>query len=69
MLKAQRPCQESDPAEMHEREKAKLVRHHAKRPLGADERLIAAREEQIKTTGLLLPAEEQAVNPPPPAWR
>jgi transposase len=42
ILKTGRPYQEPDPQKMHEREKAKLVRHHAKRlrQLGADDVLI-----------------------------
>jgi transposase len=42
LLKEKRPCQEPDPQQRHEREKAKLVRHHAKRlrQLGADEGLV-----------------------------
>lgn len=43
------PYQEPDPRAMHETEKAKLVRHHAKRlrQLGADEKLIAQLIDQI----------------------
>jgi transposase len=46
MLKTGRPYQEPDPGELHAMEKAKLVRHHAKRlrQLGADEKLV---EEMI----------------------
>src|SRR3982750_2507937 len=42
LLKEKRRYQEPDPQQMHEREKAKLVRHHAKRlrQLGADEGLV-----------------------------
>jgi hypothetical protein len=42
MLKERRPYREPDPEQMHELEKAKLVRHHAKRlrQLGADEALV-----------------------------
>jgi transposase len=42
MLKTGRPYQEPDPGELHAMEKAKLVRHHAKRlrQLGADEKLV-----------------------------
>jgi transposase len=42
LLKEKRPYQEPDPQQRHEREKAKLVRHHAKRlrQLGADEGLV-----------------------------
>ena len=47
MLKERRPYQEPDPKQMHESEKAKLVRHHAKRlrQLGADNELV----EQLVT--------------------
>ena len=43
MLKNNLPYQEREPEQLHEREKAKLVRHHAKRlqQLGADEKLVA----------------------------
>lgn len=42
ILKENRPYQEPDPGVMHATEKAKLVRHHAKRlrQLGADEKLV-----------------------------
>jgi hypothetical protein len=42
MLKERRPYQEPDSQQMHELEKAKLVRHHAKRlrQLGADDGLV-----------------------------
>jgi len=42
MLKERRPYQEPDPKQMHELEKAKLVRHHARRlqQLGADDALV-----------------------------
>lgn len=42
MLKERRPYQEPDPQQMHELEKAKLVRHHAQRlrQLGADDGLV-----------------------------
>jgi transposase len=42
LLKERRPYQEPDPQQRHEREKAKLIRHHAKRlrQLGADEGLV-----------------------------
>jgi transposase len=42
LLKERRPYQEPDPKQMHELEKARLVRHHAKRlrQLGADNELV-----------------------------
>jgi transposase len=42
LLKERRPNQEPDPKQMHKLEKAKLVRHHAKRlrQLGADNELV-----------------------------
>jgi transposase len=42
LLKERRPYQEPDPKQMHELEKAKLVRHHAKRlrQLGVDNELV-----------------------------
>ena len=42
LLKERRPYQEPDPKQMHKLEKAKLLRHHAKRlrQLGADNELV-----------------------------
>jgi hypothetical protein len=42
LLKERRPYQESDPKQMHNLQKEKLVRHHAKRlrQLGADNELV-----------------------------
>ena len=42
MLKEDRPYREADPKQMHEMERSKLIRHHAKRwrKLGVDEQLI-----------------------------
>jgi len=62
MLKTNRAYQESEPEQMHEREKAKLVRHHAKRlrQLGADEQLIATMLEQIQQQTCSSSPEEQA---------
>lgn len=50
ILKPNRAYQEPEPEPMHKMEKAKLVRHHAKRlrQLGADEQLIATMLEQIQ---------------------
>jgi transposase len=49
MLRDGVPYREPDPAAMHETEKAKLIRHHARRlrQLGADEKLIAQLVDQI----------------------
>ena len=43
IVKTGRPWQEPDPAAIHEREKEKLIRHHAKRltQLGADDAVVA----------------------------
>jgi hypothetical protein len=62
LLKEKRPYQEPDPQHMHEREKAKLVRHHAKRlrQLGADEGLV---EELVQR---LQQPEEGASDPVSP---
>jgi hypothetical protein len=56
------PYQEPDPQAMHETEKAKLVRHHARRlrQLGADEKLIEQLVQKISEA----PATEQAHTPP-----
>jgi transposase len=62
MLKSNLPYQERNSEQLHEAEKAKLVRHHAKRlrQLGADEKLIAVMVEQIQQQACFSPAEEQA---------
>ena len=66
ILKTRLPYQEREPAQLHEKEKAKLVRHHAKRlrELGADEKLVAAMMEQIQQQACSSPPEEQAESRP-----
>jgi transposase len=61
MLKSNVPYQEREPEQLPEMEKAKLVRHHAKRlrQLGADEKLVAVMVEQIQQARSPSP-EEQA---------
>jgi hypothetical protein len=62
VLRDAMPYEEPDLQAMHETEKAKLVRHHARRlrQLGADEKLI---EQLIRQTSEP-PAAEQAHTPP-----
>lgn len=52
MLRDNRPYQEPDPGVMHVTEKAKLVRHHAKRlrQLGADETLVQELVSRLSQT-------------------
>jgi transposase len=68
LLKERRPYQEPDPARMHEREKAKLVRHHVKRlrQLGADEELVEKLIHQLNQSDLdsSVPARPTATEQP-----
>ena len=61
VLRDAMPYQEPDPQSMHETEKAKLVRHHARRlrQLGADENLVEQLIQQINEP----PVAEQAHTP------
>ena len=64
LLQERRPYQEPEPKQMHELEKAKLVRHHAKRlrQLGADNELVeevVARPES--TRRIILSRERDSV--------
>jgi transposase len=65
MLRDGVPYQEPDPRAMHETEKAKLARHHAKRlrQLGADEKLIAQLMDQMSQPPAC-PAADQADTSP-----
>jgi transposase len=66
MLKSNRPYQEREPEQLHEMEKAKLIRHHAKRlrQLGADETLVAVMVEQIQQQACSPSPQEQAADRP-----
>ena len=68
ILKEHRPYQEPDPAVMHATEKAKLVRHHAKRlrQLGADEKLVEQMISQIHQTDACSSATEKQASDPQP---
>ena len=61
ILKEGRAYQEPDPAQMHELEKAKLIRHHTKRlrELGADDELIAELVAQLTAPPACSSAEEK----------
>ena len=70
MLKEDRPYEEADPKQMHEMEKAKLIRHHSGRlrQLGADEDLIDQMVGKLNAKPLDCPAaEEQQTEPPSPS--
>jgi hypothetical protein len=62
LLKERRPYQEPDPKQMHELEKAKLVRHHAKRlrQLGADNELVEQLVARLSQPDAGSPAQETA---------
>jgi transposase len=64
ILKTGRPWQEPDPTAMHEREKAKLIRHYAKRlsQLGANDAVIAEIAERLNRP----PVPTEPICPPPP---
>jgi hypothetical protein len=66
MLKNNLPYQEREPEQLQEKEKAKLVRHHAKRlqQLGADEKLVEAMVEQIQQQVCSSSPEEQTESSP-----
>ncbi len=70
MLKEDRPYEEPDPQQMHEREKAKLIRHHSKRlrQLGADEDLINQMVDQLNAAPPVCspPEEKQTETVPAP---
>jgi len=69
MLKEDRPYEEPDPHQMHETEKAKLIRHHSKRlrQLGADEELINQMVAKLNTTTpVCSPPEEKQTAPVAP---
>jgi hypothetical protein len=61
MLKEGRPYQEPDPVQMHELQRAKLVRHHTKRlqQLGADHALINELLARFNTAPVCSPAEQK----------
>jgi transposase len=68
MLKTGRPYQEPDPGEMHALEKAKLVRHHAKRlrQLGADEKLVEEMVAKLNQPEACSSVGEEPAGSPPP---
>ena len=67
MLKSQQPYREPDPTAMHATEKAKLVRHHAKRlrQLGADEKLVDEMVSRMNQADACSPAVEKQASDPP----
>jgi transposase len=67
ILKDRRPFREPDPGQMHGLEKAKLVRHHAKRlrQLGADEALVEEMVAQLSHMDEALIVEEEEPSPLP----
>jgi hypothetical protein len=68
ILKTGRPYQEPEPGAMHALERAKLVRHHAKRlrQLGGDEKLIAEMVEKLNQVEACSSAgEEQTISSQP----
>jgi transposase len=71
MLNEDRPYEEADPKQLHEVEKAKLIRHHSKRlrQLGADEDLIDQMVGQLtaKPPVRSLPEEKQTEAAPLPS--
>jgi len=68
MLKDHRAYQEPDPAVMHATERAKLIRHHAKRlrHLGADEKLVEEMISRMNQADACSPAKEKQASAPPP---
>jgi transposase len=62
LLSERRAYREPDPKQMHELEKAKLVRHHAKRlrQLGADETLVGELVARLTATPACSPEGKQA---------
>lgn len=68
MLKENLPYQEPDPAVMHATEKAKLIRHHAKRlrQLGADEKLVEEMISRIHQADACSSAKENQASDPQP---
>ncbi|MGH7866210.1 MAG: IS110 family transposase [Candidatus Dormibacteraceae bacterium] len=65
ILKTGRPYQEPDPRRIHEREKEKLVRHHAKRlrQLGADEVLVGELVTRLNQQSEACPSASQEQAP------
>ena len=61
VLKEDRPHEKADPKQMHEMEKAKLIRHHSKRlrQPGADEDLINQMVGKFNAKPLVYPAAEE----------
>ena len=61
MLKEGRPYREPDPGQMHELERAKLVRHHTKRlqQLGADAALIDELVARLDTAPVCSSSEQK----------
>ena len=70
LLKERRPYREPDPKQMHALEKAKLVRHHAKRlkQLGASDTLVEELVAGLNGAEACSPIEEKqaAADQPPP---
>ena len=68
ILKERRPYQEPDPSEMHAMEKAKLVRHHAKRlrQFGADERLVEEMIAKLNQPEACSSQQAKQADTPPP---
>jgi hypothetical protein len=66
ILKERRPYQEPDPKQMHEIEKAKLVRHHAKRlrQLGADDELVEEVVARLSQHDVSSSVEKETTMPP-----
>jgi transposase len=72
ILTSNRPYQEPEPGVIHATEKAKLVRHHAKRlrQLGADEKLVEEMIARMNQAEACSAAKaEQASEPPPKVIR
>jgi hypothetical protein len=67
ILKERRPFQEPDPKQMHETEKPKLVRHHAKRlrELGADNELVEEVVARLSRPGVSSSVEKETTTQPP----
>jgi hypothetical protein len=68
MLETNQPYQEPDPGALHATEKAKLVRHHARRlrQLGADEQLVGQIVKQISQPEAGAGAEQLTIPGAPP---
>ena len=68
MLTNHQPYQEPDPAVIHVREKAKLVRHHAKRlrQLGADEKLVDEMVSRMNQADACSPDDRKQASVPQP---